>query len=243
MYTLWSSPSTGFSTNGFLMVSPSTYKVSSSSIFQSGSGTSEVSTPSFSSLTFSSSSTKGPPSLEITNLFGVGTPAACRIWRQSRLSQSTFCITRSLMVNGLRNFWYAIALSRGNPLEKNEIKKSQVGQFSMASSNITLSPNMTVSNSPFSIKRFKICLHGLLSTLLSIAHTPMIPILGNFGPDTSETEIDDVLFLCCKLTPELEAEMPFDEEADSVLPSLKFNAFSEVTGELSAPAVSCCGLP
>ncbi|KAH3679799.1 hypothetical protein WICPIJ_008533 [Wickerhamomyces pijperi] len=74
-----------------------------------------------------------------------------------------------------------MALFNGNPLEKKEIKKSQVGQFSMDSSRMTLSPKITVSNSPFSINLLRICLHGLLRTLASMAQTPILPIFGSCG--------------------------------------------------------------
>lgn len=44
------------------------------------------------------------------------------------------------------------------------------------SSRITLSPKITVSNSPFSIKRFRMVRQGLLRALASKAHTPILPI-------------------------------------------------------------------
>jgi hypothetical protein len=48
------------------------------------------------------------------------------------------------------------------------------------SSNITLSPKITVSNSPFSINLFKIVRHGLLRAFASNAHTPILPITFDF---------------------------------------------------------------
>lgn len=41
---------------------------------------------------------------------------------------------------------------------------------------MTLSPNITVSNSPFSISRFRIVLQGLLRAFASKAQTPILPI-------------------------------------------------------------------
>lgn len=58
-----------------------------------------------------------------------------------------------------------------------------MGQFSIASSSITLSPKITVSNSPVSMSRLRIRLQGFESALASMAQTPIVPIFGSF--DTS----------------------------------------------------------
>lgn len=52
----------------------------------------------------------------------------------------------------------------------------QIRAGSLHSSRITLSPKITVSNSSFSINRFKIVRHGLLLAFASNAHTPILPM-------------------------------------------------------------------
>jgi hypothetical protein len=69
-------------------------------------------------------------------------------------------------------------LSKGNPSEKKEIRKSQTGQFSTSSSKMTLSPKMTTSNSPVDSSLFRMFLLGLLRALVSRAQTPMTPTEG-----------------------------------------------------------------
>lgn len=66
----------------------------------------------------------GPPSLDTSRRFGVGTFMESRILSTRRRSQRIFCIRRSLTQYGRRRVTYEMALSSGKPDEKNEIKKS-----------------------------------------------------------------------------------------------------------------------
>ena len=129
MYTLWSSPSTGFSTNGFSTTFPSTMIASPSSrrmtslprgtgsflvvpLHLSGITTSSQSSSSFAlcpgstrprsrrTRLLSCRETLGPPSRLTSALFGVGTPIWSRIARTRRRSQSKDCIARLLMDMG-----------------------------------------------------------------------------------------------------------------------------------------------
>lgn len=83
---------------------------------------------------------------------------------------------RSLTQKGLRSLAYAIALSSGKPSEKNEMRKSQTGQFSTSSSRMTLSPKTITSNSPSLINLLRMLRLGLLLALLSRAQTPILPM-------------------------------------------------------------------
>ena len=121
-----------------------------------------------------SSETLGPPSRLTSILNGVGTPKAVKTRCTNLRSQSNFCAGKSFTQNGFRNSTYAIALSSGNPFEKNEIRKSQEGHDSMGSSRITLSPKMTVSKSSVTMSLFRTFRQGFERAFASMAQTPTI---------------------------------------------------------------------
>ena len=78
--------------------------------------------------------------------------------------------------------------------KKREREKKKRGCNSyLHSSRMTLSPKITVSNSPCSMSLFKMCLQGLLRAFESMAQTPILPIFGSeliskLGADVEEPE-------------------------------------------------------
>ena len=59
----------------------------------------------------------------------------------SYLSCISYCIFKSLMSIGCRSWEYLTALSRGKPLEWNEMRQSQIGHFSTGSLRMMSSSN------------------------------------------------------------------------------------------------------
>lgn len=108
MLTLWSSPETGFSTNGLSSDLPSTTIVSSPRISSVDISLGRsILIPRFCSTTSEMDlSSFGPPSRLHSRRLDVGTPILSRTASTSRRSQNTFCKGRSFTHTGLRSLTY-----------------------------------------------------------------------------------------------------------------------------------------